>query len=186
MYTPGIRKLSRHTLENRKKYFLDANVWLYFLNLPYELEPEEEVYVRVFDEFLEGELAIYTHSLVISEVFNAYMRTYYRMYLKEENLKPKQYKFKEDYRGSKDYKEKEDIFREDFEAIEPQLRYLDKNTSFTASDVVASLQGNEDFNDLFYIHLARQHQLSVITHDGDFHAPGLEILTENRHLLRRR
>lgn len=189
----AIAKLSTHKLSNNLNYFLDSNVWLMRFKQVTELNTSELVYVDFVDQILEKSLPIYTHSLVTSEVFNAYMRITYKEYVNDlyndpmSGMSKKEiddYEFKT-FRGTSTYDFHLKIFKDDFKAYSPGLKFLDKEISVKdAQYLVNNLPPNSDFNDFFFQELSVDHKLHIITHDADFKYSSIPILTQNNRLLK--
>jgi predicted nucleic acid-binding protein len=188
----GISQLSRHRFSANKRYFLDANVWLLNLKEPFDLKPWEKVYIDFFQTLLSTEASIYTHSLVTSEIFNAYMRSSFDKYKKDLKSDPhntrtssqiNELDFKKFYRETDNYSFYFNLFRDDFLSYAEQLHYLDNEADINGKYLIQNLSPNTDFNDFFYSELALDHELTIVTNDSDFIFPGIEVLTEQRKLL---
>ena len=189
----SVSRLSRHRPSSDRKYFIDANVWLLKLESPFELKNNERLYIDFVDEIISSEFSIYTHSLITSEIFNAFMRISFRRYkdsLKHDYQETRSEReidnldFKKHYRGTDDYSLNLELFKDEFKSYSDYLHFLDKEAEVDGKYLVGNIPGTGDFNDFFYYELALEQGLTIITHDGDFNFPDIEILTENPNLLR--
>lgn len=189
----GIYQLSMHRHSPDKKYFLDANVWLLNLKEPFDLKPWEKAYIDFFQQLLSQETTIYTHSMVTSEIFNAYMRSSFDKYKQDLKNDPREemsakeidrLDFKKFYRETENYSFYLNLFKDDFLSYAEQLHYLDNESGVNGKYLIKNLSPNTDFNDFFYSELALDHGLTIITNDSDFIFHGIEVLTEQRRLLR--
>ncbi|WP_194972534.1 PIN domain-containing protein [Aquiflexum lacus] len=182
----GFFKLSEETIDIEKKYFLDANVWIFALGNPPGPNTNGVQYIKFLDSLIENESPIYCHTILISEVFNALMRIAFSDYLKMEELKtgtkPK-LDFKKDFRGMEEYSNTFKRFQSDFQAYLPYFKIIDKEYEYELGYLIKNLPVSSDFNDYLYYEMALDQGLSIVTDDGDFNYSGIEIITENRSLL---
>ncbi|MEX2410025.1 MAG: hypothetical protein WD607_01415 [Candidatus Paceibacterota bacterium] len=193
MPNKNIRRLSLHSLDPRRKYFLDANIWITYLTNPQYPKAKEEVYMQFFEKLIETQLLIFSHSLIISEVINAMLRIAFKTY--KENLphdpsnrlsKPQILKldFKKDYRTTNDYNYHLRNVKEDLRAYLPFVEVLDNKFKPDLDYLVGNFPEDSDFNDFFYYRMARENELTIVTDDGDFNFKSISILSENGALLK--
>ncbi|MFA0964709.1 hypothetical protein AB9P05_23075 [Roseivirga sp. BDSF3-8] len=110
MPQPAIRSLNKVRFEDYSLFFLDANVWLtYLIYDDAEFDDvrhsknSDQAYNDFFGEVLEESgnrekpLIILT-SLLISEIYNRYMKLGYDAYLEESGKEPRDFKYKHHYR----------------------------------------------------------------------------------------
>lgn len=188
------KKVSAEKIDAKKKYFFDANVWMLRLKEPFNLKPHEQAYLDFIDTILsDDKLKVYTHSLVISEVVNAYLRVSFDDYKKNLPFDPKNtlstqqiasLNFKSHYRNTAHYDFALKTFKTDFKAYETFLHFLDNEYKVDAPYLIRNIPPNSDFNDYFYYEMAIDFALTIVTHDSDFIYHDVEILTENLKLLK--
>jgi predicted nucleic acid-binding protein len=182
----GIFRLTKEKASSGKHYFLDANVWIFALGNPSSNSKGQE-YIDFLDSLLEKEFKIYSHTILISEVFNALMRINFKDFVHTEELrigKSQKLDFKRDFRQTEEYFQAFSRFQSDIEAYIPFLQMLDKEYNYEMSYLIKNLPPNSDFNDYLYYEMALDLGLTIVTDDSDFNYGGIEILTENPKLLR--
>ncbi len=188
-----IQQLSKHKIEKGEKYFLDSNVWIFALSNITNPTPSESIYMDFMGKMLENGCIFYSHSLVISEVFNAIARINFKNYKRFLPKDPKNrlsvhqienLDFKRDYRGSDDYLHNFERFKSEFEIYCHNIHILDREIEIDVAYQVKNIDANSDFNDYLYYEMALDLDLTIITDDGDFNYQEIEILTENQTLLR--
>jgi predicted nucleic acid-binding protein len=162
-------------------YFFDTNVWIYiFCPIANSNKKAQQRYSGFYQQLLRGKHAIFVNSLVISEFANAYLRIDFNLWKKEERLPQADYK--------KDFVKSERFNNTVLDvksALNNILKRADKMTdNFNAIDFqkIYSEFGKCDFNDAYYIELARMNSWKIVTHDADFfldNSSNIEIITAN-------
>jgi len=181
-----IRDLRNEVPEEGKVYLLDANVWYFILRPPGTLEPYEQSYVDFVDAIVtlasnprcKKKPLIYVNGLILSEVYNAFMRENFKIY--NENS-PDDIRIKQ-YRKTADFKKNLSSIKSDFEAYKDYL-IIEKDLIADPLDILLALPQDTDYNDSYYYKIALQKELTIITHDGDFIYEDVNISTTNRTLL---
>ncbi|MBI3218559.1 MAG: hypothetical protein HYZ44_03535 [Bacteroidetes bacterium] len=183
-------------------YFFDANCWvtqlLYTsgtLNQVQRNQPQK--YVNFFSSVITAATShgnkptankpkIIVTSLLISEIFNAYMHLKHSVYQK---VNPNCKKFKKDYRPTTDYEKQTKTLISDFEAFKDYVLiesdYVKEIDPFTLFQSVSS---TNDFNDVFLYFQLREikrniNPIAIVTDDSDFVFEGIDIITANTTLL---
>jgi len=193
MPNKNIERLSSHSLDPSRKYFLDANIWITYLTNPQHPKAKEEVYMQFFEKLINNQVPIYSHSLIISEVINAMLRIAFKSY--KDNLPGDPHNglsknqilnldFKKDYRITSDYNYHLRNVKGDLGAYLPYVEVLDDKFKPDMDDLVGNLPENADFNDFFYYRMAKANGLTIVTDDGDFIFKNIDILSENGFLFR--
>ncbi|WP_312190917.1 PIN domain-containing protein [Sphingobacterium sp.] len=165
-------------------FILDTNIWLPILGF----ESDENIsdhYKSYFSKIIKSEnCRILISPLQISEIFNRWLRFHaYKKYIKDgKNGDFKNY-YKSNYRKSQDFTDKYYLIKEDLEnyvdsLILVELRHLDLDT------VTCFPPDEMDFNDNYLYQLAKQHDVTLITDDGDFTKDDCKIATYNKKLFR--
>lgn len=186
-------QLSQHILNPDKKYFLDANIWINYLSNPNNPTRKEQTYINFFEGLINKQIQIYSHSLVISEVMNAMLRIAFKAYKKNlkigsnktlTNYQIDNLDYKKSYRNTDDFKRHFSQIKSDIEAYSPYVILLDSDFSPNLELLMENIPSSSDFNDYFYHEMGLLLGLTIVTDDGDFSYPDIEILTENKALLR--
>jgi len=166
-------------------YFLDANVWLHRLaeSPPTRAQP----YLDFFESLTELSGAatpvIVATSLLIAETFNAHLRAGFRLY-QSENPSARGLDFKKDYRETQHYKDQRNNFLYQFAAYRDYVQIVPDDVERTdVWQMLERIPSIADFNDFYYSRFCRNNNYTIVTDDGDFKFPGVEILTINRSLL---
>lgn len=189
------------------RYLFDANIWLLLLKPPSELNSIEFEYSKFMDKIstlqsvqkksnkVEFPKIVIT-SLIISEVYNAYLRNEFnnwkgdKMYEaeltkdREKIENAEKLNLKSDFRKSDEYLESMKIFQSDFLAFEEYMQVLDDDAeNIDVIDIVKHMPANTDFNDYYYYVFAKKKKLAMVTNDKDYVFANLEIITNSPTLL---
>ncbi len=175
-----IKNISGHTPAFNESLFFDNNVWVYlFCPFANYQKDKQRAYSNFLKTAQQKQCAIYINSLVLSEFCNYWLQTEFK-------------NWKRNNPGTKDYK-KDFIPTPEFQrAVEDVKNALSRilqiavknNDDFNAVDFenVMNELGNCDFNDSYYIELARMKNWKIVTDDADFFKDNLldvEIITAN-------
>jgi predicted nucleic acid-binding protein len=173
--------------EEGKVYLFDANVWRFILAPPMALTKVETNYIDFFDAVInlasnpkcKSKPTIYLNALILSEVYNSYVRSHWDVY----ESKYGKCSFKE-FRKTQDYTACHNVFISDFVPFLPNLR-IETDLGRDPVGILKSMKpGAPDFNDQCYFDIAVEKGFSIVTNDGDFVFEGVEILTQNYSLLK--
>lgn len=183
----NINDVGKLAPQEGKIYLLDANVWLFVIRPPSDLKPYEKAYVDFFEAVLtlasnekcKARPLIFLNGLIISEVYNAFMKNSCKAYNDSSgtDLKPKE------YRKTDDFKKILKSIQSDFAAYNSVISG-DFNSELNPQQILYTLPIHSDYNDHYYYHLAMEKDMIVVTNDGDFDYPGVEIITNNFRLLK--
>ncbi|WP_339757519.1 hypothetical protein [Algoriphagus aquimarinus] len=189
----NISQLSKEKLDDKKQYFLDANIWIFTLGAILSPNKKESIYIEFVDSLLVGGFKIWSHSLVFSEVFNALIRNSFDDYKNQllanesrsaERQRIQSLVLKKDFRGTSEYNSAMERIKSDVQSYVPNLEFLDKLYDLDFGYLTKNYSSNSDFNDYLYYEMSLDHSLTIITDDGDFNFSDVEILTENSWLLK--
>lgn len=186
-------------------FFFDANIWITNLlnvsgKLPQVPRPQSTKYCHFFSEVVKLATRppitqktvppvrpkIVVTSLLVSELFNAYMHLMFDVYRKTD---PACTVFKKHYRGSDDYEKQMRILASDFEAFREYVHiesdYIQEIDPYTIFQCVSPVN---DFNDLYSYYQMIEVQktrnpIAIVTDDADFVFSGIDIITANSTLL---
>ncbi len=181
----SIKSIYQLPPEENKTYLFDANVWKYILLAPQNPASYEKAYIDFFDAVInlaanpkcKRKPLIHVNGLILSEVYNALMKTYCEAFNKISASVT--YK---NYRKTSDYNANLVSIKSDLQAYKS---YLDLSTDlFHQPDMILSeMPAFSDYNDHYYYKIALSNGFSVVTNDGDFKYPNVEIITYNKNLL---
>lgn len=187
-------------------YFFDANIWITNLlnvsgKLPQLPRNQSAKYCHFFSEVVKlatkppitqkrippVQPKIVVTSLLVSELFNAYMHLMFDVYKKTD---PTCTVFKKHYRDSADYEKQMRILVSDFEAFKEYVHlesdYIQEIDPYT---IFQCISPKNDFNDLYSYYQMIEVQktkspIAIVTDDADFVFSGIDIITANSTLLK--
>lgn len=182
----SIHQLDQKFPQEGKEYLLDANVWKFILSLPQNLSTQERAYLDFFDAVInlsqnplcKHKPFVYVNGLIISEVFNAHIRSCWDAYKATTNS---QLTLKS-YRGTQDYSKNLNNIKSDFKAYLPYLK-IETDLIHSPAQILFEIPTFSDYNDHYYYQLALSKGYVIVTHDGDFQYQNIEIFTMNKRLL---
>jgi len=171
-------------------YFLDSNVWICVLR-PSLTHQYRQAYVDFFDDLIvAGTSKIVITNLLLSEIINAYLRQVaMEVFFQSRGENPRAKNYKWDYRegvGKSDFRRQLNKICNDLLSFQSYFEFLEDD--FVKIDPLKLLtdfqKQNADYNDYYYYKLCLQHNIPIVTDDGDFVFPDLEIITANNKLLK--
>lgn len=193
-------------------YFIDSNVWIAQLrSLGTSPNSLDEPYVNFFEGIvslnvetnvkvikkIKHKPKIIVTSLLLSEIFNAYMRQIaMKLYYYQEGVKNglndnaalsdwKNYDFKKDYRITNDYNNQLKKLKKDFLAYNDYIQYRDDSfNQLGPKSIIESISDTSDFNDFYYYYSLIEEQIPIVTNDSDFCFMDFPIITANPKLLK--
>ncbi|WP_026462504.1 hypothetical protein [Adhaeribacter aquaticus] len=180
---------------DNRLYFFDANVWLLIIDRPLQPQYFEQPYIDFWDSLIasqrKDEKLIAVNSLLISEIFNAFLRIRFNNFKKAliykgqlSNTEINIYDFKRDYRKTKDCERDVKLFSSEFLAYSDYVQiFNDSAEKIDLFNFINSFSFDADFNDLFYHKFCKINNLPIVTNDGDFAFNNIEIISNNRKLL---
>jgi len=182
----NIKSIAESAPEEGKYYLLDANVWKFILVAPQNPNAYERAYINFFEAIItlssnpkcRKRPFIYINGLIFSEVYNAYMKSSWDAYKAStgSNIDFKQ------YRTTKDHQSSFLSIASDFKAYNQYLS-IEIDLIHPPDQILYDVPVFSDYNDHYYFKIAQTKKLVIITNDGDFKYPGVEILTINSKLL---
>lgn len=187
-----ISHLDNVTLK-KQLYFFDANMWIKILKPPFNLKGRDKKYLEFFEKFKSSAVhpKIAVTSLVLGEVINRIMREVaMSKYLKQEGLEPgkvnKGY-YKEVYRGTDHFKGQYALLCDDIKGYHNKYEFVSDSfgEDIRTKDILTRPAYGLDFNDNYYVLLAKKYGFPIITDDGDFFVEDVEVMTYNDTLYQR-
>ncbi|MCY4071998.1 MAG: PIN domain-containing protein [Chloroflexi bacterium] len=174
----AVQEVSRYPFSVKDDLFLDANIWL-FLYGPHQPRPPSYIrtYSNAYRRILSAQSRIYVDVLIVSEFINRYARLQQNLFAPGSNFKQ--------FRNSLSFKSvAQDIAFNVDRILKHSSRIESGFAALDMSDLLNDFAaGAADFNDQVIAELCKSNGLTLVTHDGDFNAPGLSVLTANRNLL---
>jgi predicted nucleic acid-binding protein len=192
-----IKHLDNVTIDARH-YLFDANLWIKILLPTYNKKPRDEKYLGFFSKFKSNSKnpKIVLTTLIISEVMNRLLREYGMNYLffranpqakaLFDNGTP-EYKrsfYKSVYRKDDHYKDTYKKLADEFRNYESLSVFVDDGfgKEVSINDALTLLSKDLDFNDNYFVHLAKSRNYIIVTDDEDFFIEDVEIVTYNSTL----
>ena len=168
-----------HPFAEGERILPDANFWLYLLGPGAVPDNEFTVtYSAVLSQLLAANAELFLDVLVLSEFVNRFVATEHKRLLKKTDRK--------EWRDSPAFvpvaKRIETQVRQIFSVAKPldhPFAVWDLSSLFSAYSA-----GARDVNDQLLTETCRHHQLSFLTHDGDFTEGGIVVYTANPDLLK--
>lgn len=183
-------------------FFFDANVWIAILKNTKSITVK--AYETPYITFLEG--IISTHgitdekalkrikfpkpkivltSVLLSEIINTYTRNVaMKAYCYFYKIKMNDCDFKKDYRPKDDYQIQLKKLVDDITAFSDYCVVMDDGfTALKPFEMMKEMSNKYDFNDYFYYHFCKKHDIPVVTHDKDFKFNDIQVFTNNKSLL---
>lgn len=176
----NIKDIKHLSPAHGRAYFLDANIWILRLDPPLGLQRYEEQYLSFFDQLIDNDCRIIVCPVLISEVFNTYLRLEFDQ-IRRTNAG---FNYKRDYRPCQDFRNRFQTFKTELAGYEPFMQFISDDYDPILN--LQQMQEQDDFNDFYYANLCGSRNYPIVTHDSDFNYPGVEVITNNRGLLRKR
>lgn len=188
-----VKKISTQKI-NKQLYFIDANVWIYVLNNFNTKDKYKKEYCKFIENMLESELSpkIIMCNMLLSEIINTYSRQIAFPNFTAKN--PAKTNFKQDFRNTSDYEKEISSLLDDLKLYQPLMEFVDDNfraiTNNKGIDYAQNMPKQSDYNDHFYIQLClnlkttTKQPLSIVTNDKDFKVQNIEVITNQKDLLK--
>ncbi|MEP5792059.1 MAG: PIN domain-containing protein [Cyclobacteriaceae bacterium] len=162
-----VHKISEYTPKFTDTFFLDTNVWIYlFCPIANNRAKEQKVYSAFYKLLIQGNKGIFVNSLVLSEFANTWLRIDFNLWKKEDQKLNTDYK--RDFVGTDRFKETVDDIKQAIKVILSKAERMTDNFNSISLDKVFGEFGTSDFNDAYYLELARMNNWKIVTHDSDF------------------
>lgn len=204
-----IHDIQKFTVMDREMYFLDSNVWIWYLMAEQfgddilKKDKKNWEKQRHYVDFVRSIVTLNTYtdkktikalthqpkivitSLLLSELINVYLRLLMKDHIddlptdKERN----EYTFKK-FRDTLYYQEQHRYIISVFQEMSPFLHFIDDEfNTLKPLELLANLTDKHDFNDFYYYNLLKNKNITVVTDDGDFKFEDIEIVTYRYGLI---
>ena len=192
----NIKSINGLAPEQGKSYFFDANVWIRLLLPTVQKTSAQDEYTRFFEAtFALGANTvakkpprIIITNILVSEIFNRYSRI--KSKLMKDSSSYQSYSdskfYKDIYRRSSNFINDVEEFKENFLAYEEVMITVSSEYCCNPIEAVNNLTHQMDYNDYLYYQICLKSGFALVTHDGDFYVPDIEVITEHYNLLKRR
>lgn len=179
-----------YKLESDKKYFLDANIWIFVIAQPNNIPNKIKKYLELFEKILEdSSIKIVVPALLISEVVNRILKSvYYPEFLRkkgiDKNTVGSDY-YKTFFRPSQDYVDALSTLTDDFLAYKDHVEFISDGFGdiISQDDILTNISNTLDFNDNYYYHLCQKRNYILVTDDSDYWVEDTKIVTLNNKLI---
>lgn len=176
-----VYRIDKYQFNSNDLLLFDANIWLYIYgpeaNFSWRLR---DIYSLAFRQIRSLKAQIFIDVLVLSEFVNTYSRLMYnRLTL---TTKPPDFKT---FRNSDDFQPiAREISKYSRRIVSKCQRIESGFESVNLGSLLTEYAASKlDFNDQILAGLCRDRGFKLITHDGDFQAENLTIITANSKLL---
>jgi hypothetical protein len=177
-----IYNISDYQPKSGDVFFFDNNIWMYlFCPIANSEKEKQRKYSAFYNQVITVKACIWINSLVVSEFCNAWLRYEYENWKK----KPENYQYdnyKKDFIPSQAYKQ----VTEDIKQTLPSLLKTTERTTDSFNNINIDKVINQlihcDFNDSYYLELARMNKWKLVSDDADLMKNNqicVEIITAN-------
>jgi predicted nucleic acid-binding protein len=186
-----IRELTRNTSVSSQTYFIDANVWIYYLQSVSQLKHHEKIYTTFLDDIITSSLdpqpMVLMPTILLSEIINTYLRKIAMKEFISLNGITSYLDFKNDYRPTSHFKTSYSQILDDILSYDDLFEPVNNGSLFQSTNFIKNNTSNLDFNDTAYYHYcieySKNSKITIVTNDSDFAVEDIPILTVNRDLL---
>lgn len=180
----NVYDIAKYKIDVSKKYMLDTNV---LINIYYNQisTTQKREYVSFYQYLKEKQANILVSSIQISEFINRCIRFQYDLY-KRNNREDSEFKFKNDYRATDDYRQYMEAILDIASDISNSCTCISDNFNLLDKTELYNLGISYDFNDKIIAMISKAYGAVLITDDSDYLSimNGLTIVTSNSLLLK--
>lgn len=183
----NIIDIGTYTPRGSDNLFFDANIWLcLYCPLGNYRKEKNRKYDGFLKKAIQAKSSIFISSLVLSEIFNAWIKLDFNIL---KNSDPSKYvDFKKDFRSTEAYKKSVAIIKiAIMEYIMKIVKRVDDKFESISLDELFKEIEKSDFNDNYYIAMANLENFMIVTNDSDFAISrpiSVPILTANDKILK--
>ena len=181
----NITPINEYSPSFNDTFLFDNNIWIYLLcPLSNFDQRQQSIYSDFLRNVLLAKSTIYVTSLILSEFVNRCLRFDYNQWKKyPENI---QYglDYKTNFIGSDAYRESvKNVTNNVNRIISLTEKFPDDFHIIDLNFVLRNLN-HVDFNDSYFIQMAKKRDLKIVTHDADFFNPqfDISIITGNKNI----
>lgn len=168
-------------------FFFDNNIWMFlFCPIANAQKSKQQKYSEFFKKVNSAKACIWINSLVLSEFCNAWLQIEYKRWLKlPANVY--NHNYKKDFVPSTTYKTVILEIKETLSLILNQTERASDNFNAVDLERIFAELDICDFNDSYYLELARLNKWKIVTDDADLFKNNniqVDIITANFYGLR--
>lgn len=163
----------------------DTNILIYLFYPVMNSSFSTKTYQSLYAKVLKNKSTLILPAVQLSEFINRCIRLQFKLY-KENQSGGNTMDFKQDYRGTDDYRDSMntilDIVKND---IFPNFTLIDDKFNSIDPDTILKYGFSYDFNDAFLVQIANQNNAYIVTHDYDFcnYKTKQPIISDHRLLI---
>ncbi len=160
---------SAYKINKNDNVFLDTNILIFLFSPDFVSSNEYQVdtYSKIFEMLVEKQNNMYINSLVVSEFLNRCLRIDFDKNFQDDN-KSKHYK--NDYRGSSEYKQTLNILLKLLHKMLNVFKIQQLDDDFSKFETISEFEKSDelDFNDLVISRTVLNQNLKLLSDDKDF------------------
>jgi len=177
-----VHDITNYTPTSGDVFFFDNNIWMFlFCPIANAQKSKQQKYSEFFKKVNSVKACIWINSLVLSEFCNAWLQIEYKRWLKlPANVFNNNYK--KDFVPSTTYKAIISEIKDTLPQILKQTERASDNFNAVDLEKIFAELDNCDFNDSYYLELARLNKWKIVTDDADLFKNNkvqVEIITAN-------
>jgi hypothetical protein len=175
----ALHNIQKYQPKFNESFLFDNNVWvLLFCPIANAELKKQKSYSSFFKEIKQRNIAIFINSLILSEFCNSWLRLEFNLWKKHFG---EQKDFKRDFKPTQKYTDTISEIKNTVKIILSATERGTDNFSSINLDTIFNDFGNCDFNDSYYIELAKTNKWKIVTDDSDFHnySKEIDIITAN-------
>ncbi|MEI4352234.1 type II toxin-antitoxin system VapC family toxin [Streptococcus suis] len=156
--------LNHYNLSIGESFIVDANVWIYLYS---PFSNNSYGYQNFLASAQTNQCKLFVNSQIISEYINVICRTAYQNYIRANRFNSRNFKFKQDYQQTDDFKQ---YFQLACESVKNDILSQSKILPIKLWHIRESLNNfhqMNDYNDLVYTKMLTN-KLKIVSHDRDF------------------
>lgn len=175
----ALHNIQKYKPKFNESFLFDNNVWvLLFCPIANSELRKQNAYSELLKNIKLRDNAIFINSLILSEFCNSWLRLEFNLWKKHFS---EQKDLKRDFKPTHKYKE---TISEIKNAVKQILSITERGTDNFSSinlDTIFNNFGNCDFNDSYYLELAKTNKWKIVTDDADFinYTKEIDIITAN-------
>lgn len=176
----AVTNIAKYEIGYNDQFFFDTNVWiLLFGTVANYEEKNQKAYSKFLENLITKDKGIYITSMVISEFANVLLRKGFKHWSSKVENTGKE--FKRHYVATQDYENNVKVVSGLINRILKLPNIVKVGDSFNAISIDA-VQSNfliADFNDSYFVELAKINNYKIVTNDKDFQKlnGNIEIIT---------
>lgn len=178
----NIKHIDDYSPGNGDMVFFDANIWLDIYG-PAPKHWAQAPCSSLFRKLIKNDIDIYTTSLIISEVINAWTRIEFHQQRKKLGFRTNEFK---KFRETAEFLDVAEEISINVEKILRLSKRFDSSLASIDMDIIISKyrSGTYDFNDLIFRDICKTNDFILVTNDYDFCKTDIDILTANKKMAR--